>query len=428
MSGAVIFEEHSSVLAHWLGLGVRDATLVYLDAHLDLQFIEEARIARLAACGNAGELAQLEGFHCLSPERDACYGIEDFLYAAGRLGMLRRVVWVAPPHVIKGGMGAALGMLTQMEGVAIEDLESFRALPGGVLEGRLLGLDLTICAIGQLASLALHPPVLVDIDADYFLKVPGDAVWAQPRATLEVVKAVAEPGAALTIARSVGSGFMPQRYRCIADLLAALWEGRQDDAHQWQQVLDSGGDPAGQFDLLRRLGEFRARGLHCDETELRGLHTQVEREQDLQRRRTAWVSLGLLFAGFGRLAEAEHCHAQSRSGGAGHPELALEIAKLHMQRGAPQRALPLLERAAADDETRVSAWLHLAECALAAGQPRQAWELASRAHKAAPAWPLPLQRMAACANAAGDAVSAGAFLSRHRALERRLQAVGEKLA
>ena len=45
MSGATIFEEHSEVLAHWFGSGVRGATLIYLDAHLDLQFVDPARIA-----------------------------------------------------------------------------------------------------------------------------------------------------------------------------------------------------------------------------------------------------------------------------------------------------------------------------------------------------------------------------------------------
>jgi arginase family enzyme len=79
MSRATIFEEHSEVLAHWFGNGVRNATLIYLDAHLDLQFVDPARIARLAACTSAAELARLESPHCLSPDRSACYGIEDFL-------------------------------------------------------------------------------------------------------------------------------------------------------------------------------------------------------------------------------------------------------------------------------------------------------------------------------------------------------------
>jgi arginase family enzyme len=36
------FEEHSSVLAMWWGLGSHPRTLVYLDAHLDLQQLAKA--------------------------------------------------------------------------------------------------------------------------------------------------------------------------------------------------------------------------------------------------------------------------------------------------------------------------------------------------------------------------------------------------
>ncbi|NNU43160.1 hypothetical protein [Ramlibacter montanisoli] len=102
MARATLFEEHASVLPHWVAQGLRDATIVCLDAHLDLQFIAPERIARLRACASAGELAQLESAHPLSPLRDACYGIEDFLYAAVQLGCCggwcgsrRRTCWPA---------------------------------------------------------------------------------------------------------------------------------------------------------------------------------------------------------------------------------------------------------------------------------------------------------------------------------------------
>ena len=47
MARATLFEEHASVLPHWVAQGLRDATIVCLDAHLDLQFIAPERIARL---------------------------------------------------------------------------------------------------------------------------------------------------------------------------------------------------------------------------------------------------------------------------------------------------------------------------------------------------------------------------------------------
>ena len=47
MGDVVLFEEHSCVLAHWVERGVRDATLVYLDASPSL----DAALARVTQAG-----------------------------------------------------------------------------------------------------------------------------------------------------------------------------------------------------------------------------------------------------------------------------------------------------------------------------------------------------------------------------------------
>src|SRR5687768_12616645 len=93
------FEEHSSVLAAWWRLPRRPRTLVYFDAHLDLQHLAAPRLRRLEECTTAQEIADLAKPHPLSPGQGYSYGVEDFLYPAHRLGLIERVVWVAPPHV-----------------------------------------------------------------------------------------------------------------------------------------------------------------------------------------------------------------------------------------------------------------------------------------------------------------------------------------
>lgn len=413
MSRATIFEEHSEVLAHWFASGVRGATLICLDAHLDLQFIDPARIARLAACTSAAALAQLESPHCLSPGRGACYGIEDFLYPAARLGLLRRVVWVAPPHVLQGGMASALRGLLQMEGVTVDELETFRVGAGGALEGRLLGVELTICVLEQLPALPLAGPLLVDIDADYFVVVPDDVVWAEPAAVVAALKKAAGPLAELTLARSVSSGFMPLQFRCIADELAALWEGRSAPACAAVQA-----DP---YDLVRRLCEFRARRIRLDLATVTALQREVAQGGlDPARQAIAWIALGRLFTAFGRVDEAIACDGK----GGGHPELALEIAKLQMKGGRLDAAAAFLARAAADDETRVGAWLLQAECLHRAGDHGGARAAALLAHRAAPAWPLALQRLAEYAGPA----EAPALREQHAVLERRIGRLAARLA
>jgi hypothetical protein len=93
------------------------------------------------------------------------------------------------------------------------------------------------------------------------------------------------------------------------------------------------------------------------------------------------------------------CDARSLDVSGGHPDLALEIAKLLMGRKAPDAAGPYLDRAAADDETRVAARMLQAECAWAQGAHGAAWAHAVAAHTAAPAWPQIAKRLAVFAGA-----------------------------
>jgi hypothetical protein len=437
MGRATVFEEHASVLPRWWSDGIRGATLICVDAHLDLQFIAPERIERLRACGTLQEMQALESPHPLSPERDgSCYGIEDFLYAAAQLGVVRRLVWVAPPHVL-ADLHAALAALRQMEGVTQAQLDSFAPTPGGWFEGDLLGLRIALLEWQQLPAVHLEGPVLADIDADFFVQVPQDHVWMQPRDLLAALRGVLGADADITIARSVGTGFLPLRHRFLADLLAASWEGRDADAAHWQALLDIELSPpapevraarlrqllavrpdcaatthalaqavataedrrallaraarldasyAG--DLLRRLGTLRVHAEGIDLATVKRLQRHLETLQDSpQRLGASWVALGLFYTAFGRLDEAIACDDRSRRHGGGHPDLALQIGRLEMARGRIGPARPWLQRAADDDETRAAAWLHLSVCASRTGDRAEATQLASRVHAACPAWP-----------------------------------------
>jgi hypothetical protein len=459
MGRATLFEEHASVLPHWVANGLRDATLVCLDAHLDFHYIAPDRIARLQACSTPAEIRRLESPHPLSPCRDYCYGIEDFLYAAAQLGIVRRLVWVAPPHVLVD-LGATLRALRQMEGVTPEQLASMRRVPGGWIEGKLLGLEIAVVEWQQLAALPLEGTIAVDIDADYFVRVPQDRIWARPRVIITALQERLGRTLELTISRSVGSGFLPLRHRFVAHHLATLWAGHHDDARHWQRLLEletqpmtpeermgglralrsvrpdcaatchalanlvPGGDerelllekaamldPHYGADVLRHVGALWARHHDLDLATVVRLHRELATAEDTQQRLgAAWVALGLMYAEFGRTAEAIACDARSRRrGDDGHPDLALEIGRLEMSASRTEAALPWLERAAVDDETRVAAWLHLSVCASRRGALQEALNWARAANEAAPAWPEPVHWLQGLAGKPGydGASSAG---------------------
>ena len=55
-----LFEEHSSTLPIWWAQRGAAATVVYLDAHLDLQRVGEEEIAALGRCKSIEEVKALE--------------------------------------------------------------------------------------------------------------------------------------------------------------------------------------------------------------------------------------------------------------------------------------------------------------------------------------------------------------------------------
>ena len=241
---AVIFEEHSSVLPHGVARGVRSRTLVYLDAHLDLQPVGAAALQRLRDCADATAVRVLEAAHPFGELEDRCFGIEDFLHPAAQLGCIRHLVWVAPPQVWRAGFGAALSRLVQLPGITLDDLATLRRSDDGCIVGRLLGLDLTLCALPQLAQQPQQPlPAdwLLDVDADYFVELPGDQLWADPLAILAALRALPGAPVELTISRAVGRGFTPLRHRFQADLLAAAWTGDTPAAQALHPLVQADG-------------------------------------------------------------------------------------------------------------------------------------------------------------------------------------------
>jgi hypothetical protein len=293
-----------------------------------------------------------------------------------------------------------------------------------------MGLHLVIGELRQLSGLALQEPVLVDIDTDYFVSVPDDRLWTQPAAVLAELKGWIGPRNELTLARSVGTGFLPLRYRGIADLLAALWEGRDDEARQLQRALDGGSPPATSpgTDLIRRLGEIRARWKQVDLASVRAFHLEVQDLRDTpERQATAWIALGVLYAAFGKCDEAMACDARSLDCSGGHPDLALEIAKLLMGRKAIDAAGSYLDRAAADDETRVAARMLQAECAWSRGAHGAAWAHAVAAHTAAPAWPQIVKRLAVFAGAMDEPARSGEWRALALDIEQRASRLASRL-
>ncbi len=465
-----IFEEHSSVLPEWWCRKVRARTLICLDAHLDLQYVSPERLAYLEQCTSSEAVIRLEKPHHLLPDRHFSYSIKDFLFPAHRLGFIDRLVWVTPPHVETGYSQAAFDQLQQMDGVQFEELASFKRVTGGWIEGRLLGLDIAICNYLQLDKLPLPVDSLIDIDTDYFVTLPGDVAWVDPRKVFEFVNRLPLNPEWITLSRSVSSGFMPLRYRFFADYLAALWEHRHRDAAHYQRLFDlerqlqakesdavvtgcqrelecyprcaasfyllslSERDPgrSGQYErqagnlcsayrpnLLRSACEFPSRELALQLSTVLDLEKQLIDIRDNPRDRAlAHVAIGLIYCTFGHVDRAKTHYRQSEQHLGCHPELALEIGKLLLQ-SRPEQAVPFLEAAIHDDTTRAAAHVFLAHFYGKREAPSQALEHLETAHAITPAWGQLLPALAGIHKQLGNQKQYQTFLEEHQ--DRQLQ-------
>ena len=305
--------------------------------------------------------------------------------------------------------------------------------PGGWFEGRLMGLELVVLEWQQLAKLPLDGAIAVDIDADYFVKVPHDRIWARPRV---IVTALQE--------RLGERRTSPSRVRwapasCRAPPIPGRPAGgtvgrpRRGRAH-WQRLLELEADPLPEDARIARLSALlgdrpdspppatrwrwrrptRTNARCCWRAPPRSIPTTpatccgiwarcacASRELDLatvvrlhrqlatwdaapDRGATAWVALGPALCRLRPHRRGDRARRESRRRGGGHPDLALQIGRLEMAAGRADAAVPWLERAAMDDETRAAAWLHLSVCASRRGALAEAWNWARAATEAAP--------------------------------------------
>ncbi|MEM6365004.1 MAG: hypothetical protein AAF745_11290 [Planctomycetota bacterium] len=224
-ASTVIFEEHQSVLAHWFENQVRGATVICFDAHLDLQPVSRARLDRLAACGSGDEVRQLAKRHHLLTDDDSSYSIEDFFFAAAKLGLVNHLVWVAPPHVRLEPVDEAIDQFRELPGITTDCLQQInrhRVRDTPCFTTEFWGLRLTVCRREALPALELPGDSLIDIDIDYFIDLPSQQLGETPTSVMASLRASGLASVNATISRSVRSGFTPLRYRFLADWMAAM--------------------------------------------------------------------------------------------------------------------------------------------------------------------------------------------------------------
>lgn len=191
-------EDHRDAYFFWKKLGVFACTCVHVDAHLDTcEF-------------------QLPGAAGLQQPEINC---GNYLLPAMKEGIVTRLVWVVPPHLPGLDLlGWVRRELPAWVHPTLSEVLSWTLCQGRV-EGTLKGCPLVICTSDNLP--ALPEPVLLDIDADYFLG-PQDEVWQSPLQLKQQLAGLEVQ--ALTVAYSVEGGYTPPALRWLGDQALLAWQ------------------------------------------------------------------------------------------------------------------------------------------------------------------------------------------------------------
>lgn len=459
-------------MPEWKRRNIRGRTLVYLDAHLDLQVVGEERLGALERCNTAEQVARLEKPHHLAPDDSFSFSIEDFLYPAHRLGLIERVIWVVPGEKTPDASSVIKRALYSLEGVPLEDLKSF--LKNNThLEALLLGVPVTVTCYRDLGSIDIPPDSLIDIDIDYFVS-KGDHLWVDPRQVFLALDQLSLRNEFITICRSVTSGFTPLRYRFVADYLAALFE--KDDEKiihysrlyeldraavegNWQRAVTGCLDEAARYgdcpatyylagicepdgrkaseylaraarlnglyqtDVVRLGCEIMNRTRRLDGTTLGSLEELVDNgEIERDKLPLTYLVMGLLAAQAGQMNKALKYYLLHKRLRGRHPRLSFALGSLFLKAGRAGRAVLFFRDALLDEHTQPHAYLRLGAIYLKAGDYELAGDCLRKASELLPSSPEPVRMLAHLYERSGDANGYRRMLGRYRDMMRILAA------
>lgn len=164
LGSAALLENHSEALVRWARQGIRDAVLVNIDAHDDLRRISPEKIAALRGLTQKKDWLAVAAAD--SGGDQGLYHCGSFIYAACRLGMVRRVYWVIPFAYFQGPAPVrTLERFLASYSFAPASIDTFQ-MRAGVYQGIYHGIPLTLCSAAHLPTIG--EPVILSIDADFF--------------------------------------------------------------------------------------------------------------------------------------------------------------------------------------------------------------------------------------------------------------------
>lgn len=161
-----IAEDHSQFLSRWAEQGIRDAVLINIDTHDDIVQVPDQKIRQLKEIYKRRDWQRFAAADELTTANRGLYGVANWIYAGGKLGIFKEVYWVIPFKLFSDpNNNAALHQLLTELNFKAEDIETFR-LNNRQFKGYVNGIPFTLCELESLPS--IESPLLLSIDVDFF--------------------------------------------------------------------------------------------------------------------------------------------------------------------------------------------------------------------------------------------------------------------
>ncbi|NDD28415.1 MAG: hypothetical protein EB084_09150 [Proteobacteria bacterium] len=335
---SVIMEDHGDAYPAWRGGNVAGITCVHLDAHLDLSD-EGLTPAHIEAMRQARTPESLRGLRADPHLPWGGYHGGNYLYPALLDGTVSSLVWVIPPWL--PGQ-ADLLTFTRVElqkwyQVTLADHASFHLIDGTV-RGTVLGRPFTLCTIENLPR--IEEPMLLDIDADYFLD-HDDGLFTDVEVITETLSGLLDRAAMITVAYSVEGGYMPLEHRYVGDLVLRLLSGHDPSSALAARHLRRGDTARAERRFSDALAAYEA----------------AAREPWLAA--AARLKQSLVSSDLGRSDDARRLAAEAAAIDGRYAPRALDVAFLFLRRGDPARAVSHLSRAREENPLDASLTLYM---------------------------------------------------------------------
>jgi len=223
----LVMEDHSDSFLAWRKAKIQNRIIVHIDSHIDIEWISDPDLKRIADAQTTAELRQLQ-LDPLHPEERPTkpLSIMNYLYPAMKEKMAKELYWVLPDSFMQGGSVLHIfkdHLVETVDRLSIDMLNSFK-LKNGVIKGRLFGIPFTLCKLSDLPS--FRETIVLDIDVDYFdppnlrQRITSPPLW--PEDLIAHLRKRKISTDLVSVCYSVRGGYLPLEHKFLGDDLAQM--------------------------------------------------------------------------------------------------------------------------------------------------------------------------------------------------------------